>query len=66
MRASHVYAPPMALVTTFGLLLLMYSLINTDFELPVVTDPPKIEPVVMAKPEPIEAIIEAPTRPGHP
>ncbi|MAN52534.1 MULTISPECIES: energy transducer TonB [Marinimicrobium] len=66
MRASHVYAPPMALVTTFGLLLLMYSLINTDFELPVVTDPPKIEPVVMAKPEPIETIIEAPTRPEPP
>ncbi len=66
MRASHVCAPPMALVTTLGLLLLMYSLINTNFEMPLVADPPKIEPVVMAKPEPIETIFEAPVRPEPP
>ncbi len=66
MRASQVYAPPMALVTTLGLLFLMLSLINTDFELPVVDEPTKIESVVMPKPEPIAAILEAPVRPEPP
>ncbi|WP_347330462.1 energy transducer TonB [Marinimicrobium locisalis] len=66
MRASQVYAPPMAVVTTAGLLLLMYSLINTNFEAPVVTDPPKIEPVVMPKTE-LETIYDdAPVRPDPP
>ncbi len=66
MRASQVFAPSMALVTTFGLLLLMFSLINTDFEMPIVADQPKIEPVVM--PEPTLEVIypDAPTRPDPP
>ncbi|WP_027328423.1 energy transducer TonB [Marinimicrobium agarilyticum] len=51
MRASQICAPPMAVVTTAGLLLLMYSLINTDFEVPLVTDRPTIESVVMPKTE---------------
>lgn len=66
MRASQVYAPPMALITTFGLLFLMLSLINTDFELPTVDDPTTIESVVMPKPEPIAAIIDPPVRPDPP
>lgn len=66
MRASHVFAPPMALLTTFGLLLLMFSLINTDFEMPVVVDQPKIEPVVMREPT-LEVIYpDAPVRPDPP
>lgn len=66
MRASQVYAPPMAVVTTAGLLLLMYSLINTNFEVPVVTDAPKIEPVVMSKPELKTIYSDAPVRPEPP
>lgn len=66
MRASQVYAPPMALVTTLGLLFLMLSLISTEFELPTVDDPTKVESVVMPKPEPITAIIDRPVRPEPP
>lgn len=66
MRASQVYAPPMAMVTTFGLLLLMYSLISTDFEMPVVADPPKIEPVVMPEPVIETWHLEPPVKPAPP
>lgn len=66
MRASQVYAPPMAVVTTAGLLLLMYSLINTNFEAPVVTDPPTIESVVMPKTELGIIYPDAPVRPEPP
>lgn len=66
MRASQIYAPPMAVVTTAGLLLLMYSLINTDFEMPVVVDAPTIEPVVMPKTELKTIYPDAPVRPEPP
>lgn len=66
MRASQLYAPPMAMVTTAGLLLLMLSLINTDFDMPVVVDPPTIEPVVMNEPKLETLYPEPPVRPESP
>lgn len=66
MRASQIYAPPMAVVTTAGLLLLMYSLINTEFEMPVVVKSPPIEPVVMNEPELKTRYPDAPVKPDPP
>ncbi len=66
MRASQIYAPPMAVVTTAGLLLLMYSLINTDFEMPVVVDAPTIEPVVMPETDLGVIYPDPPVRPDPP
>jgi len=50
MRVSQISVLPMAAVTTFGLLLLMYSLIQTNYELPAKVDPPRIESVIMPEP----------------
>lgn len=66
MRASHIYAPPMAVIMTAGLLLLMYSLINTEFEMPVVTDKPTIESVVMNEPDIGIIYPDPPVRPAPP
>lgn len=66
MRASQIYAPPMAVVMTAGLLLLMYSLINTEFEMPVVVKSPPIEPVVMNEPELKTRYPDAPVKPDPP
>lgn len=58
MRVSQLNAVPLAIATTLGLLLLMASLINTEFEvLPVA---PSTEPISVVMPE--MAIKAIPTR----
>lgn len=67
MRASMIYAPPMALATTLALLLLMYSLISTDYQAPPQEPPSPVETVVMPERQPIEPILpEPPARPDSP
>lgn len=66
MRASHLFAPPLAMMTTAGLLLVMYSLIQTDYELPPIVDSPKPAPVIMPEREVGPAQTNDPSRPETP
>lgn len=66
MRASHLFAPPLAMMTTAGLLLVMYSLIHTNYELPPVVDTPKPESVIMPDRNVGPARAKEPTRPETP
>ncbi|MDQ2077084.1 energy transducer TonB [Marinimicrobium sp. ABcell2] len=66
MRVSQINAVPMAMVTTLGLLLLMSSLINVEFELPTWSPPTVSVDVVMPKTEVEPPRPLPPERPADP
>ncbi|MFL0796306.1 MAG: TonB family protein [Cellvibrionaceae bacterium] len=58
-----VAVSPLAITITFGLVMLMYSLVHRDYVEPPVKPQPKIPPIVMDNPGPIPTIINAPKPP---
>lgn len=66
MRVSQFNAVPLAMATTLGLLLLMASLINTEFETPPSTSNTKSVSVIMPKMKVDTILPQAPEKPLPP
>lgn len=67
MRVSQISAVPMAMATTLALLLLMYSLINTRYDVPVDNPSTAIDSIIMPEtPTEIPILPPAPVKPEPP